>query len=723
MKSGWSIRAQLFLLIAVLALPLTALIARNLYYEFATSRATTSDITLRLAETTAAETSRFLRDAHTVLIGLSQRPLVRALDPQRCDPLFKGFADLSPHFANVLTIDLAGDPVCSVVPLPARPTATKTALYDLEELVRTGKFTIGKPTIGYATGKWIAVLAHPLRDQQGKLSGAVALPIDLANFHPRASDTGLPPGTNIRIVTDEGTIVASMRDTKAWVGKDARDIPSVGIILARKRGVASVAGVDGDARIYGFTPIAGTNWYAYAGIPAGVAFENSNEQVLQSAMIAAAIVLLAIAFAVFAARSVARPVQAIAKIEQDIARGERAARFPVEGPAEIAAVVMRFNCVLDTLAQDERLLRDGKNQLDGILNTVMEGIVSIDEQQHIMIFNPGAERMFGRTAAQMIGQPLGALVPERFRARHDEQIRRFAATGETNRAMGRYSTIFGLRASGEEFPAEATISKSGISPDVLLTVTLRDVSERVQAERALRNYAEQLRQLSRRMFEVEESERRRLARELHDRIGQNVTALSLNLNLVRSELPADTLQKMSPRLNDCESLLYYTAQLVRDIQVDLRPPGLDELGLVAALNEHARQVVGRSSFKVTVVGTEIAPRLPPATEITLFRIVQEALNNISKHAQATEVTITVKASPDEVIVTIADNGRGFDPAARPAQPTRSLGMVSMRERAESMGGTLRIESAPSQGSRVNVAAPRATPNSSDQPRLPGIEPA
>lgn len=251
-------------------------------------------------------------------------------------------------------------------------------------------------------------------------------------------------------------------------------------------------------------------------------------------------------------------------------------------------------------------------RLADIIGAVAEGIISIDERQRIVLFNPGAEQMFGRSGEEMKGQPLSALVPERFR-------------------------------------------------------------------------------------------------ELHDRVGQNVTALGLNLNMVRSELPADVLQKMSPRLNDCESLLYYTAQLVRDIQIDLRPPGLDELGLVAALNEHARQVAARSSFKVTVSGTEPAPRLPPAAAITLFRIAQEALNNITKHARATEVSIALEASAEGVVLTVADDGCGFDPAARPEQATRSLGMVSMRERAESIGGKLRVESAPGGGTRVIVEAPRGAP--------------
>jgi len=109
---------------------------------------------------------------------------------------------------------------------------------------------------------------------------------------------------------------------------------------------------------------------------------------------------------------------------------------------------------------------------EDIIASVSEGIIGVDERQRIVIFNPGAEQIFGRSAAEMTGQPLSALIPERFRALHDEHIRRFAATGETSRAMGKYGLIYGLRANGEEFPVEATVSQSGISPNKLLTVIL-----------------------------------------------------------------------------------------------------------------------------------------------------------------------------------------------------------------------------------------------------------
>ena len=371
----------------------------------------------------------------------------------------------------------------------------------------------------------------------------------------------------------------------------------------------------------------------------------------------------------------------------------------------------------------DEALRDSEARYRGIVKSVMECIITVDERQRIVVFNPAAESLFGYARAEMIGKPLGILVPERFRAQHDEHIRKFAATGQASRAMGQYGEITGLRANGEEFAIEAAISQLGVSPDKLLTVILHDVTERRRAVALLRAHGERLQALSRRLMQVEENERRRLARELHDRIGQNVAALSLNLNMVRSELPEDCRQKLKTRLEDCDTLLFSTAKLVRDVMADLRPPGLDELGLVAALNEHARQFAGRGGISVTVNGTEVSPRLPPATEITLFRIAQEAMINVAKHAQATEVALTLESRPAAVVLTIADNGRGFDAAARLVQPTSSLGMVSMRERAESIGARLSVESAPGHGTRVIVEAPRADPTAADQPNLPGIEPA
>ena len=706
MQAVSTIRARLLLMAAALLLPVAALLSVQGYRDFSDERKAAAAAAVRLAEITAAEVSRFVSDTQTALASLSQRPRVRALDPRQCDPALGDYIDSHPYFTNVLTVDLSLRVVCSALAIPPKLARAPRDIW-MDRLIGTGRFTLGKPFRGPITGRWVVVLAYPLRDQQGAITGAVSLPVDLVHFRFVANKATLMPGTDIRIVTGDGATVASLENPDAEVGKNARGRGIADIVLARGRGEARAAGAAGVERIYGFLPIPGTDWYVYAGIPASVAFRKANQRALWSAAIGSLIVLLVLALAVFAARAVARPIEAAEETARKMAGGDRDARFRPGGSSEIAELLVQFNRTLDALAEDERRRRRSEGRLSEVVASVAEGIITVDERQRIVMFNPGAERLFGRSAAEMAGQPLALLVPERFHERHEEHIRDFAAAGKTHRRMGEYGTIYGLRAGGEEFPIEAAISRSGVPPDKLLTVILRDITERMRTEQALRDYAGRLRLLSHRLFEVKEDERRRLARELHDRVGPDLIALSLNLKMLRGEMPADGLRQANARLDDCEAILDQAALLVRDVLVDLRPPGLDELGLTAALTEHARQVAGRGGFSAAVRGAEATPRLPPATEITLFRIAQEALTNVARHARATEATLALECGPDAVVLTIADNGRGFDTGVPPKEPKASLGLVNMRERAESIGGRLRVESAPGQGTRVIVEAPRA----------------
>jgi len=147
----------------------------------------------------------------------------------------------------------------------------------------------------------------------------------------------------------------------------------------------------------------------------------------------------------------------------------------------IAGVVLNARDITERRRAELAMLQH-ELRIEGVIASMAEGIVSIDETLRIVLFNPAAEQMFGRSREEVLGQPLSALIPERFRPQHEEHIRRFAATRQTNRAMGKYGLIYGLRASGEEFPSEATISQTGASPNKLLTVILRDITERKKQE-------------------------------------------------------------------------------------------------------------------------------------------------------------------------------------------------------------------------------------------------
>jgi two-component system sensor kinase len=182
---------------------------------------------------------------------------------------------------------------------------------------------------------------------------------------------------------------------------------------------------------------------------------------------------------------------------------------------------------------------ESEARLDAIVHSAMDGIITIDAGQRIVLFNAAAERMFGCAAADAIGGPLDRFLPERFRAAHRQHIERFIRTGETSRRMGLQQALAGLRADGREFPLEASISQATVGGQRLMTVILRDISERVRAEQQLRGAHEELRQLSIAMPQVREAERTRIARELHDELGQALTALKMDVDLLDTLLPAD----------------------------------------------------------------------------------------------------------------------------------------------------------------------------------------
>jgi signal transduction histidine kinase len=222
-------------------------------------------------------------------------------------------------------------------------------------------------------------------------------------------------------------------------------------------------------------------------------------------------------------------------------------------------------------------------------------------------------------------------------------------------------------------------------------------------EARLRNLLSRLRVLSRRLVEVAETERRSINRELHDRIGQNLSTLNLNFDLLRSRLPEGSRGELVGRIDCAQRLLESTIVQVRNVMAELHPPALDDFGLLAALCAHAEAFGARVGTPIVVHGEEFAPRLPRAVEYSLLRIAQEAVANAAKHAHAKRIDVTLASTPERVTLTIADDGAGFD-TVRPR--TTSWGLTVMRERAEAAGAALNIESTPGGGTRVTVAAIR-----------------
>jgi PAS domain S-box-containing protein len=352
-------------------------------------------------------------------------------------------------------------------------------------------------------------------------------------------------------------------------------------------------------------------------------------------------------------------------------------------------------------AELARALRDANDRYQQTIDSVMDAIVAVDESHNVILFNPAAERMFGLAWQDVIGRPLSQLVPERARAAHVLHMDRFMCTRGESRAMVSNIEIKGLRADGTEFPIESTISQTLIEGKPQLTAVLRDITQRRRAEEDLREMNRQLRSLSASLQDVREQERTRIAMELHDDLGQQLTGLKLELSWLGGRLK-EGRQATSDEVGAMRHLLDAAIASVRRIATELRPLILDDLGFGEAVAWQTAEFAKRSKLDITLDLQAEALVKEDVLATALFRIVQESLTNVVRHSGATRVKVCLACEGSDLVLTVQDNGTGISPGARPGS---GIGLVSMRERATALGGQLKIESVPGAGTTIEVTLP------------------
>ena len=333
-----------------------------------------------------------------------------------------------------------------------------------------------------------------------------------------------------------------------------------------------------------------------------------------------------------------------------------------------------------------------------ILDSAMDAIITVDDAQRVVLFNAAAEQVFGVSQAAALGAALDRFIPERFRSAHSRHMQEFAGTGASSRRMGHQRIVVGLRANGEEFPIDASISQVVERGRRYFTVILRDVTERVRAENELRASREEIKEMALAASSVREQEKSRIARELHDELGQSLTALKIDVVWMKQNLSAPTAE-LAGKLTEMQQLVDSTVMATRRLSSDLRPLILDDLGLAAAaewLVQNFTQHTGVACELAISPGLEIAE--PRATGV--FRVLQESLTNIARHAQATQVEVNLAEEEGRVVLHVQDNGLGFDASAPRKQG--SFGLLGIRERAALLGGDVVIESTPGKGTLVEV---------------------
>ena len=523
----------------------------------------------------------------------------------------------------------------------------------------TESLFIDRPTRNRVNGHWSLFFSKRIEDAQGHFRGVIVASMNLEKYEQGFHNTKLDTVQSAALYFEDGTLIASSPHLESLMGSLAPELH--GEKLPRSGEPVRLvfhAGQGGADKVYAMGHL--PHYPLLLGV--------TNDEALSLATW----------------RETATP----------IALGACLTCFFIVIVAFLLAAEMQ---------REQRLsaeLSQVTDRYEHTIDAVMDAIVAVDQDQHIVLFNPAAERMFQRTAAESMGQPLSILMPQRFQAAHVQHVLTFARSGQPSRTMAPQLEIMGLRSDGKEFPIESTISVTRMGGVLQMTAVLRDVSEHRKAEAQLRRANQQLRHLSASLQDVREQERSRIASELHDDLGQQLTGLKLDFSWLRNRL-RDGRSVEPEKIAHMKEALDQAIASVRRISSELRPPILDDSSWGEAIEWLASETARRSGLNLSLDLT-LAPRIQNKTLATaLFRITQEALTNIIRHARAQAVCIRLLEQDQALRLVIEDDGQGL-----PAERQSGVGLASMQERAMAMGGEFDIHPNPlGRGTQIEIRLP------------------
>ena len=483
-----SLRSRLLLILFLTLLPVYSYI---FYFIFET-RQQAADHALRdaasLTRLVALEQKNFIEFGRQQLLDLAQLPVVRHPDwVSLCNRTFADMLKNNPLLANLGVIAPDGTVRCSAVPFSGHINLADRDYF--REAMRTHAFVLGSYQIGRMTGKTSANLAYPLFDAAGKHQAVVFIAFDLGMLANRLLQTiGLPSGATLTIVNNRGIILARQPEPEKWVGKSLPVAPLTNAVFARKQeATLQTIGIDGVERLYVFKPFYSTETeqvYVRAGIPTGTVYGNANMLLFRMCVLVALITATAIALAWAGGRTlVLRPLNALMGATRRLGQGDFDARTDLPHTTdEYGQLARSLDEMADALQARQSEAARAEARFTNIVNLAADAIISVDENQRIVVYNRIAGQIFGYATSDVIGQPLDLLLPKDVAAAHREHILAFGREKELMRVMGSGREVSGRRADGSVFPAEASISKSVEDGHIVYTAVLRDVTERKIAE-------------------------------------------------------------------------------------------------------------------------------------------------------------------------------------------------------------------------------------------------
>ncbi len=579
---------------------------------------------------------------------------------------------------QVLTLRLPfGDP-----PRPGAPNNPGRL-----RVFESGRAWVSDLFIGRVTKTPLISITVPVfRD--GKLKYALTAPIAPEYFLRFVSEQKLPSDWSATIIDRTATVIAQTKNFAATLGKPA----SPGFAAksaAASEGAWREFSREGGGEYRGFHRSELSGWSVALAVPASIAEAGYWRSLLSLTIGSVILMLLGLGLASVIGRRISNSIRALSDSAAALGRGVALHDYPTS-IEEIDMVAQAIATAAAERKRAEETLRQVQTRTASLLDSMGDLYILFGPDWRYLYVNEAAARAIGRPREQILRSTLWDLYPDIVGTQLDREYRR--AMNE------RVSVAFDFY-----YPRTATWWENRFYPAPEgLTVFATDITERKRAEEELQTSREQLRALAAYLQSVREEERTRIARELHDEVGQALTGIKFSLVMALRSARNGAAPSLAAALALANELI----GKVRDLSLELRPAMLDDLGLLAALRWHFERYTAQFNIQVNFQHTGLEQRRFEAeTETAAYRITQEALTNVARHAGVDKIDVDISADESALRIIIEDSGVGFDPRTLSFKSTG--GLSGMRERAIMLGGRLNIQSTRGAGTVLKADLPLA----------------
>lgn len=706
------LRARLLVLVFAALLPALLLILDTAFSHMRHDEGEARSTALRLARIVAVDQEKTLESARTLLMDISRSPEVRASETGSKDAALANLLDLSPAISNLAIVDMNGHIAGSARPLK-QPFAVSERTW-FRRVLQSRAFEVGGYEISQETGQPELVVCTPSLRSDGRIRSVVTAWVDLQWIRKLIAADDLPAESSAMEIDRNGVILARLPDSQAWVGKSAADDPVFKRArVSRIEGSTRAISPDNIKRLWAYTPINLANQpvaYVAVGIPEDLAFANARRTLDRSLLLLLlATVIIACATWAIGDALVVRRVQALIRQANQVAAGDLSARTAhLPRPDELGQLEHAFDEMAASLqaseaqaSEAEGSLRLSETRYKRLFDaTPLPACVYEVESLAILNVNDAGIATYGYTRDEMLHMTIDQLFP---RTELPEMQRALASAASTEQMSGTYRQI---RKDGSVMEVQTVSHGLQFAGSLVRLVIAMDVTERNRTQKELLASVQQLRNLAQRLQTAREDERARVAREVHDELGQALTGLKLDVAALRNRTANNGDRgdgEITTRLADMAHLIDGAVQTVRRIATELRPAILDTLGLVPALEWQANDFQRRTGIPCQFQSSVAELRVGRDCATAVFRVFQEALTNVARHAKANRVTVRLRDVGGNVQLVVSDDGVGMPPERLATNDT--FGICGMRERADLFGGCVTIESIVGEGTTVMLVLP------------------